>query len=127
MRTAIGKVRGLGAAGTGPHHWWMQRVSAIALVPLTVWFIVSIVALTGADHATITAWLANPLSAALMLLFLVVGFYHLKLGLQIIIEDYVHSEPLKIATLLTSTFGCYLVGLLAVLALLRIFIEGASA
>lgn len=124
MRTAIGKVRGLGAAGTGADHWWLQRISAIALVPLTVWFIVSIVALVGADHATITAWLSNPLSAALMLLFLVVGFYHLRLGLQVVIEDYVHNEPLKLMALIGSTFACYLFGLLGVLALLRIFLSG---
>lgn len=124
MQTPLGKVRGLGSAGNGTHHFWMQRLTAIALVPLTVWFLVSVVALIGADHPTVVAWIANPFAATLMILFLATLFYHLKLGAQVIIEDYIHGEAMKLASQITVSFACAIIGLASILAVLKIFVNG---
>ncbi len=120
MRTPLGKARGLGSARNGTAHWWAQRLTSVALVPLVVWFIVSIAALTGADHATIVAWIANPFTAVLLALMVIAGFYHLKLGGQVIIEDYVHHEGLKIASVMALNFVCAAVGLASIFAILKI-------
>lgn len=120
MRTALGKVRGLGAGKNGTGHWWAQRLTSVAMVPLVIWFIVSLAALTGADHATIVAWIANPFTAVLLALMVIAGFYHLKLGGQVIIEDYVHHEGLKVAGIMALTFACSAVGLASIFAILKI-------
>jgi succinate dehydrogenase / fumarate reductase membrane anchor subunit len=120
LRTPLGRVRGLGSAKDGTHHWWMQRVTAVALVPLTIWFVASLVALVGADYDTVVAWIGQPVVAVLLILFLFTGFYHLKLGLQVVIEDYVHSEGAKVACQMAVTFGCILVGALSLFAVLKI-------
>jgi len=120
MRTDLSKVRGLGSAKGGTSHWWMQRVTAIALVPLTVWIIVSLAALTGADHATMVAWIANPFVTVLLSLFIFAGFYHLKLGGQVIIEDYIHQDGTKIISLLLLKFATFVIGLASFVALLKI-------
>jgi succinate dehydrogenase / fumarate reductase membrane anchor subunit len=96
----LGRARGLGSAKQGVKHWWAQRVSAVALVPLTLWFVYSVVHLTGADQARVHDWLAKPASAILMSLFIVATFYHLALGAQVVIEDYVHREGVKLTTML---------------------------
>lgn len=124
LRSPLARVTGLGSAKDGTRHWWMQRVTAIALVPLTVWFVVSLAALTGADHARVTEWLGAPLPALLMILFLVTSLYHLKLGIQVVIEDYVHTKWLEIALLLLNTFACILVGAASVLAVLSLLFGG---
>lgn len=120
MRTPLGRVRGLGSARNGTHHWWMQRVTAVALVPLAVWFVASLVGLVGADYETVTLWVGQPVVAVLLILFLLTGFYHLKLGLQVVVEDYVHGEGAKVAALMAITFGCILVGALSIFAVLQI-------
>jgi succinate dehydrogenase / fumarate reductase membrane anchor subunit len=122
FRPAIGRVTGLGSAKEGTHHFWIQRLTAIALVPLTLWFVASIVSLAGADLAAVKAWLASPVAALLLLLFLATGFWHLKLGLQVVIEDYVHTESLKLTALVLNSFFCILVGGAACLAVLRLFL-----
>jgi succinate dehydrogenase / fumarate reductase membrane anchor subunit len=96
----LGRARGLGSAKHGLQHWWAQRVSAVALVPLTLWFVYSVVHLTGADQSIVLAWLSKPASAILMSLFIVATFYHLSLGLQVVVEDYVHREGVKLTSLL---------------------------
>ncbi len=102
FRTELARVRGLGAAKEGVHHWWMQRVSAIALVPLTLWFVIALVAHTGTDYAATRAWLGSPVIFGLMVLLIGATFYHAQLGLQVVIEDYVHSEGWKIALILAD-------------------------
>ena len=91
MRSPIARAMGLGSAKEGVTHWWLVRVSAVALVPLTLWFLASIISHSGSDYATFIAWLRKPLVSALMVLLLVSLFYHTALGLQVVIEDYVHS------------------------------------
>ena len=121
MRTPLAHARGLGSAKDGTEHFWRQRLTAVALVPLIIWFVVSLVAMSGADHAAMIAWLKQPVPAVAMLLFIAAGFVHLRLGMQVIIEDYVTSEGAKIALLMLNTFFCAAVGLASVLAVLKIF------
>lgn len=120
MRTPISRVRGLGSAKDGTHHWWMQRLTGVALVPLSVWFVFSMIGLAGADHAAVTAWLAGPLTAVLMLLFIIATFYHLQLGLQVVIEDYVHGEAAKFVCLVGLKLGNFALGVAAVYAVLKV-------
>ncbi|MBM3518657.1 MAG: succinate dehydrogenase, hydrophobic membrane anchor protein [Alphaproteobacteria bacterium] len=124
MRTALGRVRGLGSAKEGTHHWWMQRLTAIALIPLTLWFAISLIWLTGAEHADVVAWLGAPIPGALMLLLIGAGFYHLKLGVQVVVEDYVHAEALKVACLIVNSFGCIVLALASALAVLSVMLGG---
>lgn len=124
LRTPIGKVRGLGSAKDGTEHFWVQRVSAIALIPLVIWFTVSLIFMTGASHSDVVDWLSAPLNAILMLLSIGAGLYHLKLGLQVIIEDYVHSEGMKLLSNLGNTFACTLIGVVSAFAVLKIAFGG---
>ncbi len=122
LRTPLARVRGLGSAGNGTSHFWLQRLTSLALVPLTVWFVASLVRLAGADHGAVSAWLASPLAATCMILFLATGLYHFKLGADIVIEDYVHTEWMKITLLIFTTFASAVVALAAILAVLKIFL-----
>lgn len=122
LRTPLGQVRGLGSAKDGTHHWWMQRVSAIALIPLTIWFVASLVVLAGSPFEVFTAWVGQPLVAVFLGIFVTVGIWHLKLGAQVVIEDYVHGEAGKIATQLVVNFACVLVGAAALFSILKIAI-----
>ena len=124
LRSPLGRVRGLGAAKEGVAHWWAQRVTAVALVPLTFWFVASIIGLIGADHATFVAWLRQPLNTILMTVFLAVGFHHLQLGLQVVMEDYVHNEGMKLALIVLLRFTAVFFGLAAIVAILRIGFGG---
>jgi succinate dehydrogenase / fumarate reductase, membrane anchor subunit len=105
-RTALARVRGLGSARAGVAHWWLQRVTALLLIPLLIWFIAALLAHTGADRAAVTAWLARPVSYGLMLLLLGAAFWHAGLGLQVVIEDYVHHEGWKLAMVLLAKGAC---------------------
>jgi succinate dehydrogenase / fumarate reductase membrane anchor subunit len=124
LRTPIARVRGLGAAKEGVQHWWAQRLTAIALVPLGVWFVATVVAMAGADHAAVSAWLGSPWVAALMLLLIFATFVHAYLGLQVVIEDYVHQGPVKWTALIAVRFLSILLGLVAALAVLKLALGG---
>jgi succinate dehydrogenase / fumarate reductase membrane anchor subunit len=118
IRSPLGHALGLGSAKNGVEHWWLQRVTAIALVPLTVWFAASLIAHAGNDYATFIAWLRTPIATILMALLLIALFYHTALGLQVVIEDYVHSR-MKIPALLAMRFGCFGLAVAGILAILR--------
>jgi succinate dehydrogenase / fumarate reductase membrane anchor subunit len=120
LRSPLGKVRGLGSAKNGTHHWWMQKVTAVALIPLTIWFVSSVIQMTQADYTTVVKWMSSPVVAVLLALFIVTGLYHLKLGLQVVIEDYIHSEGQKMIFQMLITFGCVLIGTMAVFSILKI-------
>ena len=107
----------------GSRHWWAERVSAVALVPLTLWFVASIIAHTGSDYATFIAWLRTPLVSHLMILLLIALFYHTALGLQVVIEDYVHSG-VKFAALVAVRLGCFALAAAGIVATLRIAFSG---
>ena len=124
LRTPIGRVRGLGSAKSGIHHWWAQRLTAVALVPLTLWFVVAIVGLTGADHTTAVAWLRSPLNAILMLLLIVASFHHMQLGIQVVIEDYVHGEGWKTSMMIGQKLASVALAVAACFAVLKIAFGG---
>ena len=100
MRSQLGRARGLGAAKTGVAHWWAQRVTAILLLPLSLYFVASVLVLAGADRAGMAAYMGRPWNTVLFLLLTGALFYHLSLGLQVVVEDYVHKESSKLTTLL---------------------------
>jgi succinate dehydrogenase / fumarate reductase membrane anchor subunit len=124
MRTPLGRAIGLGSAKEGVEHWWSQRLTAIALVPLSLWFVASVISLAGADYVTFTDWVASPLVSVLLILTIVATFWHAMLGAQVVIEDYVHAEGAKIALLVLLRFACFALGLAAVFAVLRIAFGG---
>jgi len=124
MRSPLGRVRGLGSTKTGVQHWWSQRLTAIALVPLSLWFVYSVVALNGADHATFKAWLSAHGNLVLMLSFVMALFYHAYLGLQVVVEDYVHGETAKNTWIIIIKFAAFLSGLSCILAALRVAFIG---
>ncbi|HEV2322164.1 MAG TPA: succinate dehydrogenase, hydrophobic membrane anchor protein [Gammaproteobacteria bacterium] len=120
LRNPLATARGLGSAKSGTGHWWAQRVSAVALIPLSVWFAVSVLGLVRADYAVVVSWLHMPSTAVLMSLFLAAVFYHAYLGVQVVVEDYVEREWLKIVTLLVIKFACILCAAAGVFTALRI-------
>jgi succinate dehydrogenase / fumarate reductase membrane anchor subunit len=124
MRTQLGEVRGLGSAKTGTGHFWMQRLTALALIPLTLWFVASLASMGSADYADAVAWVKSPLTSVLLLALIAATFHHMQLGLQVIIEDYVHAEGLKIASLIVMKCGSVLLGLAAAFAVLKVAFEG---
>ena len=119
MRSSLGRAIGLGSAKEGVGHWWRQRVSALALVPLTLWLVISVIGLIGADHAAFVAWVRSPMPAVLLILLLVATFYHTALGLQVVIEDYVHGEAMRLSALLLMRLLCVLFAVRGILAVLQ--------
>ncbi|MEM9010527.1 MAG: succinate dehydrogenase, hydrophobic membrane anchor protein [Pseudomonadota bacterium] len=119
-RTSYSRAVGLGAAHEGVEHWWGQRVSSIALIPLTLLFLFPFASNLGQDHQTVLAAYAHPFHAIVAVLFFVVACSHLKQGLQVVIEDYIHGPAMRTAVLLGSTFLCWILGLTGVFAVARI-------
>lgn len=124
LRSDLGRVRGLGSAKEGVHHWWWQRVSAIALIPLSIWFVAELVFLTDVDRATAIRWLGSPVTLGLMSLFLIALIYHAVLGLQVVIEDYIHARPAKLTLLLLVQFAGFALATAGIVAMLVIAIYG---
>lgn len=120
LNTPISRVRGLGSARSGTQHWWIQKVAAVALVPLTIWFVASVVQMTKADYFTVKAWLSSPLSAILMLTYIVTGLYHLRLGIQEIVEDYIPNKGTKIFFSFAVLFGCTIIAVTCIFSVLKI-------
>ena len=120
LQTPLARARGLGTAKKGVQHWWWQRLTAVALVPLCLWFIGTIVTMQASDYSTVVNWIQSPLVSGLLVFLIAALFYHTQLGLQVVIEDYAHSEWVKITTLIVAQFLMILLTLTAVIAVLKI-------
>ena len=120
MSTPLARVRGLGTAHSGTDHFWRQRLTAIANVPLVIGFIIIVIALLGRNHAYVVQYLGSPLVAVIMLLFIVSVTTHMRIGMQVIIEDYVHEENVKLALVVANTFFTFAVGLASAFAILTL-------
>ena len=119
-RSPLAKARGLGAARSGVGHWTHQRLTAISNLLLVLWFVFSALALAGADYLEVRAWLASPVSASLMILLVISTFYHARLGVQVVIEDYVHHEGAKLAALAALTLVVVALAVACIVAVLKV-------
>jgi succinate dehydrogenase / fumarate reductase membrane anchor subunit len=124
LRSDLGRARGLGAAKEGVAHWWAQRVTAVALVPLSLWLAASLAMLAGADHKAAVAWIGAPVNSVLLAVTLGVTFHHTQLGLQVVIEDYVHCKAMKVASIVLVKFASVLLAAASVFAVLKIAFAG---
>ena len=120
LRSPLGRVRGMGSAKGGTQHWWMQRVTSIALLPLSIWLIFSLAGLAGAEYAVVLEWIGNTFNAVLLLAFLTAAFHHAAAGLQVVIEDYVRGELQRFAAICGVNGLAILLWLAASLSILRI-------
>jgi succinate dehydrogenase / fumarate reductase membrane anchor subunit len=123
MRDEMSRVKGLGAAKEGLHHWWAQRLTALALIPLGIWFVASLVEMAGADHIAISYWLGSPVTLGVLSLLVIAAFYHAALGLQVVIEDYIHSHAAKLALIILVQFGAFALGAAAIVSMLWIALK----
>ena len=123
FRSPLSRARGLGSAKSGVHHWWIQRLTAIALIPLVVWFAISLVMLSGADYAVVRAWIGSPLVMVLLILTIGIGLHHGQLGLQVVWEDYTEGG-LRVVMIVLTKFIAVLFGLGAIVAIMRIGFGG---
>ena len=124
MRTPLSRVRGLGSAKKGTEHFWLQRVTALANIPLTLFLVGALVVHAGADHATMAAFLGNPVVGVVMLLLILSTCWHMRLGLQVVIEDYISGEGVKLVTLTAMKFGLILFGTATIFSVLKISFGG---
>ena len=124
MRSMLGRARGLGSAKSGTAHWWAQRVTALALIPLTLWFIWSILHLAGLPRAAVVLWASSPFVATLLVALILTTFHHMQLGLQVVIEDYIHAERPRLVWLLAMKAVTTLAGLAALIAVLKLAFSG---
>ena len=125
-RTPLGRARGLGSAKHGASHWISERVSSIALVPLTLWAIYSVLQLAAYDYGFAVHWIGEPLNATLTVLTLAIGFWHMHAGLRVVVEDYIHKALTKSVLLLLNLFVCGLAGALAVFSILKVALSGGA-
>ena len=126
LRSPLGRVLGAGSAKQGVHHWWVQRVTSVALVPLSVWFVVPLLSLPSLDHATTVAWMGESWTALLLILFVLVGARHSQLGVQVVVEDYVHGAGARTVTLVVLMFAHVLLAAAGVVAVLRVALGAPS-
>ncbi|HMD64472.1 MAG TPA: succinate dehydrogenase, hydrophobic membrane anchor protein [Stellaceae bacterium] len=126
MRSPLGRAIGLGSAKEGVEHWWAQRMTAIALVPLSLWFVSAVIGLIGADLETVQNWVSQPLAAILLVLLLIAMFYHVSLGLQVVIEDYVHTELVKLGLVGATRLLCFGFAVAGIFAVLSMALGGSS-
>lgn len=122
LKSAVGRARGLGSAKEGAGHFWAQRVTAVALIPLTLWFAVAVIGLSHADYATLKGWLGKPGNASLLLLTVLTVMYHANLGLQVVIEDYVSCEAKKIASLIAMKLVTAFLAVFMTVSILKVAI-----
>lgn len=126
LESPLAKILGHGSAKGGTDHWWSQRVTAVALVPLSLWFVFALLGLSGFDYASVHAWLREPLNAVLLVLLLITLLYHSKLGLQVVVEDYVHSGLTKVPLLMLLQFAHVVLGVAGIYSIIIISTGSAA-
>ena len=126
LRSPLGRVLGAGAAHDGVRHWWRQRLTSIALVPLTVWFVVSLLALPSLGYGTLVAWMSQSWTALLLILLVLTAAWHSQLGVRVVVEDYVHGTGARTLTLVVLGFAHVLLAAAGVFAVLRVAFGGTS-
>jgi len=124
MQSSLRSAIALGSAKEGVHHWWLERISAIALIPLTLWFVVGLIGVVGADYATFAAWLAKPWNAGLMICFIAAAFLHGKMGMEVIIEDYVEPRSVQMAVKVFVNLMAFALGTISVVSVLIVAVRG---
>jgi succinate dehydrogenase / fumarate reductase, membrane anchor subunit len=124
MRTPLSRAIGLGSAKEWVDHWWAERITAIALVPLTLWFVIAVIELAGADRAAFVEWVRHPVPAVLLVLLLIATFYHNALGLQVVIEDYVGNEALRFGLVIIMKLASVVLATLGIFAVLKLSFAG---
>ncbi|NNE38118.1 MAG: succinate dehydrogenase, hydrophobic membrane anchor protein [Gammaproteobacteria bacterium] len=122
LRTPLANARGLGSAKQGTEHFWHQRLTAVILVPLTLWFTTSLFLMSAMDYNAMITWISSPINTVLLLVFIISAYYHAMLGVRVVIEDYIHSEWQKISCLILVNVLVLLAGLVAILSVLKIFL-----
>jgi len=120
LRSPLGRVLGLGTARYGVSHWWAQRLTAVALVPLSIWFVVSLLALPSLGHATVVAWMGQSWTALLLVVFVLVASWHSQLGVRVVVEDYVHATGARTLTLVLVSFAHVLIAAAGVFAVCKV-------
>ncbi len=120
LRSPLSQARGLGSAKEGVGHWWLQRMTALALVPLTLWFVFSMARYPVGDYVTFLSWIKAPLVAATLVLYLAIGFYHSSLGVRVVVEDYIGNEAMKMTLIVLSNFGHLVLGVGSVFSVLKL-------
>jgi succinate dehydrogenase / fumarate reductase membrane anchor subunit len=126
MRSPLGRAIGLGSAKEGVEHWWLQRITAVALVPLGLWFVIAVIRLVGADLESLRDWVGNPLPAILLVLLLIATFYHASLGLQVVIEDYIHAELSKLGLVIIVRLACFALAVAGIFAVVSMAVTASS-
>jgi succinate dehydrogenase / fumarate reductase membrane anchor subunit len=126
-RTPLSRARGLGSAKHGAGHWVSERVSSIALVPLTVWAVYGVIRLAGGDYGAAVQWVSDPLNATLLVLTLAISFWHMQSGLRVVVEDYIHKALSKSVLLILNLFVCGLAAALAIFSILKVAFAGGGA
>lgn len=124
LKSPLGRVRGLGSAKTGVHHWWAQRMTAIALVPLMLWLVASLVSLAGGGYDEAAAWVGSPFTSTLLVALIIALYYHVQLGLQVVLEDYLHCPWAQVPAQLAVRYACILLALTGILSVLQIALGG---
>lgn len=120
LRDALKTARGLGSSKHGTEHWWAQRLTAVALVPLCGWFVVGLIQHLGATRGEVAVWMGSPVVATLTILMIAAGFHHGQAGMQVVYEDYIHHEGLKIAAIIVTKFAAFALAVLSILAVVTL-------
>jgi len=123
LRSPLRKVRGLGSAGEGAGHWWAQRMTAVALIPLLLWFVGSLCVMVGSDYVVVREWVATPIVSILLVLLTIAAFHHAQLGLQVVIEDYVHIKWLKLSSIALIKFAAISLAVATIFSVVKIAIQ----
>ena len=124
LKSPLSKALGKGSAKHGFSHWWWQRISAVLLVPLVLWFVYSLICLIGGDYQSAYSWLATPIHAVLMIVLFIALLFHAQTGLQVVIEDYIHVRWLNISLLLAVKFASVVLCVYAIVSVLRVVLGG---